>query len=347
MNPSAEITICLIKSNDFKFTKELYYNNINKLQDDISQFIEIRKILFSDMMETIVTFIGLTPELIGNSPICFETSKNIFQLCYAETHNNNLGSTNTSTLPENNICSYLSGEKVYGNASFLNSLVSSTGTCIPDNMSLEILTNILYSKFVHKGIYISSNNDSTPIEFDYFNHPIEYYNVVTESEFDNYKIVDIDFLEFNLCMIIELNPSNDIINKSMTRLYGKQKINGNVILISKITHEYHDLTLDLYKKITKLSFGSLKSRELTNIEKKDEPSANQLPVVINKYTILENRYTNLKNECHHCKSPFGDSELTCGGCYRVKYHTVDCQKTDWNNHKNDCLYNKDFMNKKN
>lgn len=330
-----EITIALIKPNDFKFTKEQYHNNISQLQHDIQQSIIIKKIMFSEMMETIVTFIELSPELIGHSPICFETHKNIFQLCCVE--NNNLAE-------ENNICGYLSGEKVHGKATFISSLVSSDGTCIPDDITIEIITKILYSKFVHKAIYISTNDSDDEIEFDYFDHPIEYHNITTEDGFNNYKIVDINFLEFNLCMIIELNQLNQNINKKITRLYGKQKINGNVILISKSTHEYHDLTLDLFNKIMKLSFGPLSSRELTDDEKKDEESQNKLPIIINKYTILENRYNKLKKICQHCNLSLTDSGLICTGCYRVKYHSSDCQKDDWNNHKNDCLYNKDFMN---
>ena len=346
---NTEITIAVIKPNDFKFIKEQYHNNINKLQEDITPFIEIKTIIFQDMMESIITLIGLTPELIGHTPTCFETSKNIFQLCFVGTENNNSPSTENNNSPstENNICDFLSGEKVFGNSVFINSLIGPNSTCIPDSITLETITNILYSKFVHKGIYINTDDNEIPIEFDYFNHPIEYYNISTENSFENYKIIDINFLEFNLCAIIEINPIDDIINKQITRIYGKQKINGNVILISKNTYEYHDLPLDLYKKIINLSYGSLKSRELTDDEKKDKESENNLPIVMNKYTILENRHINLKNICHCCNTQLTDFGMTCGGCYRVKYHSSECQKNDWNNHKNDCLYNKEFMNKKN
>ena len=360
-NTETTITIAVIKPNNFKFTKEQYYNDIPKLQQDISSFIEIKQILFNDMMESIVTLINLTPELIGHTSTCFETSKNIYQLCFVGTENNNSPSTSganddstdngnilsSSSLEENNICEFLSGETVHGNAVFINSMIGIDNTCLPDNITLEMITQILYSKFVHKGIYISPNDNEIPIEYNYFNHPIEYYNITTEDSFENYKIIDINFLEFNLCAIIEINPSNEIVNKPITRLYGKQKINGGVLLISKSTYEYHDLSLELYKKIMELSFGSLKSRDLNDDEKNDKESENKLPIVMNKYTILQNRYTNLKNICYSCAEPFTEAGMICGGCYRIKYHSLECQKNDWNNHKNDCLYNKEFMNKKN
>lgn len=333
---NSEINIAIIKTNDFEFNQQLYYKNLSKLQDDITQFIEIKKILFSDMMEYIVTSINLTPELIGHTPTCHETATCVYQVCYVGTENNN------STSSPNNICSYLTGEKVYGNAVFLSSRISQLGTCVPNSTHMDDIANILYSKFVHKGIYVSTNDNQDVIEFDYFKHPIEYYNITNEDDLKNYNIKDIEFMGFSLCMVLE--SSSSILNKRATRIFGTQKVKGDVLIISKSPHEYYDLTHAMYKKIQDLSYGTLKSRELDEEEKQEGKLSNGLPVINNKYVILEKRYDNFKKKghlCFHCNNKFVGTELTCTGCYRVKYHTVECQKDSWDTHKKECLYNKD------
>lgn len=329
-----ETTIAIIKPNNFKFNKQLYYNNKQQLTNDISQFIEFKTILFDDMMETIIVNIGLTSELLGNSPTCFETSTNVYQVCYIDASENN-------DAPMNSIASYLTGERIDNTSVVISSFMNNQKIYVPDNVDIQNIIDILYSKFVHKGIYIGVNNQNA-IEFDYFNHPIEYYNIQTETDFHNYKFHEFAFLGFDLCMVIEVNSNN--INKKATRLLGNDIVNGDILLILKSSCEFNDLSLSLYDKMNKLSFGPLVSRQLNDNEKKEENN-----IAINKYSILEERYNSMIDKCHFCNMIFTSSaletheiipELICTGCFRLQYHNQHCQMNDWNNHKKECLYNK-------
>lgn len=341
---TTEITIAVIKPNSFKFTKSEYYNNIDKLTADVSPFIEIKHIAFAEMMDNIVTHIGLTPETMGDSIVCYETATNIFQLCLM-TQNNNFNvqtdndndNENNENNNNNNIGRFLIGEKVNGTCVMINSKINQTNTCLPDNVILTDIVKIIYSKFVHKGLFISHDSINPLIEFDYFDHPIEYYNIINQDDFDKYKLMDLNLFDFHLCLIINKEATENI-NKRATLLFGEQLIYGDVIIISKSTHEYFDLTEDICIKLMNLSHGSLKNRELVDTEIADEKKIDGLPMAINKYFILENRMQKYKNICSYCHEELNDKQLTCTGCYRNKYHSEECQHKDWNSHKTECLY---------
>ena len=326
-----EITIAIIKENDFKFDKDLYYDNKTLLENDISKLIELKTISHEIMMETIVLSIGLTHDTLGNSPIFHETSENIYQLCY-------VGNDEiiNKTLPKNSICSYLTGENVDTTTVIINSHIGLNKTYEPDSITVNDIVNILYSKFIHKGIHLSYNN--SPIEFNYFDHPIEYYNIKNEEDFNLYKAHEFTFMGIELCMIIETNPTNNI-NKKATRLLGTHKINGNVLLIVKSSNEFLDLSLDLYNQMNDLAFGPLHLRELKDDEKTEDTS-----IALNKFSVLKNRHNLLLNKCNSCNVIFTDVPLICSGCYRVKYHMIECRANDWDDHKKECLYNKDYLN---
>ena len=335
-----EISIAIIKINDFEFLKDKYYLNQQNITKDISQFIEIKKILFSDLMETIVDEIKLTPELIGESPVCYETKNNVYQICFVSTENNN---DLLNTINVNKFCSYLIGEKVFGTCVFINSKISQNNTCLPDNIDLNIISTIIYQKFVHKGIFLSFNDKEPVQEFDYFNHPLEYYKF-NEKEYENFKMIEISFLKFNISAFIEIKSSNGI-NKRATKILGTQKVNGNVIFIIKSTNEFNDFSKEIYDKIFILASDSINSRKLKEHENTEDIKKNGLPIVFNQYCILEKKFNSFEESCDHCKKKIIDNNLICSGCYRAKYDCSTCQKNNWEYHKKECLYKNDPINK--
>lgn len=333
-----QIKLITIKQNNFTFNKTNHYNNILQFGNDIAQYLEEKTIDISDMMETIVVNIGLTQDLIGETIKCYETDKYVYQLCFVSEENNH--NIDESTI--NYLASYLSGEKVYGTAIILNSLIVADYTCIPDSVTIPTLIDIAYKKFVHKAICVS-NGETEPIEYEYLKHPIEYYNC-PESEYDKYKSIDVKFLNLGLTAYVESETPNDFINKRATCILN-QKVNGNVIFILKSTDEYHDLDLITFNKIAKLASNKLSIRELTDDEKEDDKKINGLPINCNKYCILEKRYNDIKMACNHCNAQFNDQPLICTGCYRIRYDSVECQKNDWFSHKKECLFNHNPINK--
>lgn len=322
--------LIIIKPNTFEFQR-----NTQTLTQDIVNYIEERTIEVDNMMETIVNEIGLTPELIGESEIVYEDSTHVYQLCYIDEKQKEIKQ------PINKIASYLFGDDIYGTAVLINSQITTSNTCAPDNVTLDQFSHILYTKFVHKGIYIDVDENNPVIEYDYHLHPLEYYTR-DEKDYLNYKLIETELFGFSFGIFIEVVPGNPKINKRATRIMGKQKVFGRVIICTKTTHEFHDLDLTLFNKILKLSYGSLSNRELLPEEQKDgeKQKDSELPIVMNRYCILEKRYNNYQKKCNNCQKEITQNKLVCTGCYRAIYHDVDCQKNDWSLHKTDCLYNK-------
>lgn len=333
------ISIAIIKPNNFEFVKDKHLHNLPQFYNELEQFISIQSVPFEHMMESIVTNIEMidNTDLHGDTSVCYETDKNIYQICFLspETHPNK-HDTNI-----NKIAAYLCGEKIYGTCVILNSKIEENCTCSPDNIDLHILTEILYKKFVHKGLFISCDDSKAIIEYEFLQTPLEYDK---ETKSDEYRYLDIDLLGFTLSVFLK-STSNDPINKRATKLIGEHKVNGDILLATKTTYEYIDLTKDIYNKLIKLAEGPFIYRKLKEDEQENDKKINDLPVANNKYIILENRYKQYEDICHSCSKPFENNKyLSCSGCYRMKYHDITCQNTDWHNHKKECLFNKVSIN---
>jgi hypothetical protein len=339
---TTSVKLIVIQPNNFEFEKDSYYNQIEKLTEDLNKHIEVRDVKFEDMMETIVNAIKLTPELVGETSTFYETSTNIYQMCHVgKEKEQQIVQEKKEPDPKsfNKLASYLFGEEINGTVILLNSRIKEDRTCTPDDITLENFTEILYSKFVHKGVFIKVDQIEPVIEYDYFAHPLEYYTS-DEKDYLKYKLVELDFLGFSLAFFVEVNPENKQVNKRATRIMGKQPIFGDVIMLTKTPHEFHDLDLSLLNKILKLSYGSIASRELLDEEKEIIEKDGELPLVTNRYYVLEKRYNNHRKICNSCQEEILKNKLICGGCYRAIYHNEECQKSDWNSHKLECLYNK-------
>ena len=336
------IKIIIVKPNNFEFIRKDFYKNHQELIEKIKPYIEIKHIPFNDMMDTIVTTINLTPAEIGATETILETSSHIYQLCFLgkqgiqvpQEENND-----TVTTDINNLGRFLIGEKINGNCVIIKSKINDNYICSPDSVDIDELVQIVYSKFVHTGVFVPEDKDGKLVEFDYFDHPIEYYNIINQDEYDDYEIKNINFIEFDLCTVVKKDNSINV-NKRITRLFGDQIIYGDVIIISKSTHEYYDLTINVLEKLLLVAHGLLQDRKLNDNEIIEDKKINDLPMVMNKYIILEERYKQYKNVCQYCKIDLNDKQLLCGGCYRIKYHSEDCRLNDWEFHKLECLYNK-------
>ncbi|AYV76851.1 MAG: hypothetical protein Barrevirus2_4 [Barrevirus sp.] len=332
MSSSGPLTILIIRPNDFEFNKELYYKNLGTLTSDLNVLIEERTIDFKDMMETIVTEIGLTPELMGDSQICYETEDNVYQLCFVS---KGLDTT------VNRVATYLIGEPVTGTAILLNSKINkNTYTCLPDHTLISDLSTILYSKFVHKGLVLPDNESEPVYEYDYFGHPLEGLEK-EENGYMKYKLFDLNFLGFDLGFFSQvLNKDELKVNKRATRLFGKERLYGDTVFFHKLPHEFLDMTVSLYDGINQLSYGSLTRRELRKEEEREGEKLNDLPLNFNRYHVLANRLKEDKKRCDNCANPLDNNKLICSGCYRMRYHDSECQKGDWKRHACECLYNK-------
>ena len=153
------INLIIIKPNDFKFNKELYYNKYDKLKEDLEQYVEERSVAFNDMMETIINEIKLTPELVGETSVFYENSTNIYQMCHIGKEKDQqiiqeVEVDKKLAEPFNSLASYLFGDQINGTVILLNSKIGDDSRCNPDDITIDDFTKILHSKFIHNGIYI-------------------------------------------------------------------------------------------------------------------------------------------------------------------------------------------------
>lgn len=321
----------------------------------IQEYVTIETIEDEHMMEFIVNTLGMTKDLVGNTSTCYEDGKYVYQLCHLSMKDNG------QEEDDNNInyiasCLTVGKIKVHGNAVLLKSKITENYTCASDDVTMDEVTDIVYSKFIHKGVVVSASGKVE--EYLYLSDPLEH---LSEEIKKKYKSIDLPFYKFNLLMYVEVdggntddahegddadNTDNTIkkVNKKATKLYGSEIIHGKVFIVSKSTeHEFLDITYRLLNDMLCLAEGPLKNRTLTEEDNKEE-KINDLPIVNNKYCFMDKKLKDYKEKCNYCSKILGEnseySVFVCGGCYRIKYHDKECQNSDWFLHKEECLYGK-------
>jgi len=336
-----KFNVAIIRPNQFNLEKGMDQHDI---EHAIVEHVELNEVTNETLMECVVKTINLTPKLMGDTTACYENEEHIYQICHLNLKDNGKEEDESNL---NRVASYLAtdNKKIYGRSVLLCSKITETGICQNTTLDMNTISRILYSKLVHKGVKIHTSGEIEEFNFNY--DPLEEY---TQEQRDNYKWFELPLFKFNLIVYIEKTPmestASEKINKKMTKLFGRGRINGNAIVVSKVTeNEYIDLDNNLINKILVVSGGSLKERELLDEEKKDGEKKDGLPFVINKYRILQQRYNNRQKKCYSCSEDIMDkNSQVCTGCYRVIYHSEICQKKDWENHKSDCLYGKCAIN---
>jgi len=238
----------------------------------------------------------------------------------------------------NNLACYLTMDKskIYGECVIMCSKITENYTCTPDTIDINTIAKIIQYNIIHKGIKLKVNGLIE--EFTFFDDPMENENT-------NYQWMELPLFKFNIIIFLQVNPQK-IINKKATRLLGKHIVEGDIIIVIKSTEDcFINFTKNIYNKIIKCCEGTLESRYLTEEEQKDGEKKDGLPIIMNKYCILDNRYNSITIVCNYCnkKMDYIDNNLCCG-CYRVRYCNTTCQKNDWYVHKNKCLYGKNSIN---
>lgn len=324
----SEYNIIIIKPNKLIIDQSITRQEVVEI---IKPLIEFRSVTISVMMDEICEEIGLTGELVGSTALCMENNDFIYQLCYLSLKDNDKEDDEEMI---NGLASYLTmdSQSVYGNCVLICSKILETGICATHDINIDDLVNLLYKKINHMGIRIDTSGEVSEVEFNK-------QNMDSVFGLSDYKYLELPFLKFNLIMYVR-EGSTDTINKKATLLFGSKKILGDVIVLSKSSeNEYIDLDLALFKKMLIVAEGSLDNRVLTESEKDDDEKVDGLPIIKNRHRILHNRYNNYVKMCHFCKIVSDSTNNVCSGCYRMRYHSEECQKNDWKKHRIECLHN--------
>ena len=326
-------TIAIIKKNKFKvdtnLTKEFFFEQIK----DYVNIVSVDSI--DKMMETVVLSTGQTSDKLGHSSIVYQDSNNVYQLCHLKENNN-------SDDDVNGISSYLviGKETIYGNTILVNSTIMDNGTCVPNSVTLDTISTLLYDKFNFKAVYVSTTDQFN--DFTFQKNPIVEYLDKDAAEYDH---IDVNICNFNLIVYYQKDPEVNVINKKTTKLVGDTQVYGDVIVCSFSTeNEFGSIDTTTLLNIIKIASGDMKKRIVLKEESREGAEIDKLPVVTNKYTLLNNRLINHVEICNYCNRE--NASLTCTGCYRIKYCSKECQRDDWHRHKDDCAC-KNIINKKN
>ena len=329
--------IAIISSNNIDLeSSRLTHEELKNL---INPYISLQETSLENMMHLIVNTINLTPELLGSTDICYQDDRVIYQLCHYEPEKDKILETDLI----NKISSHLVITKpnIYNKTVLICSKINpETNTCEPDSISdLDQIISLLYTRLVHTGVIIKASGEYEIQDFR--RTPVE----LLENQ-DDYYYLELNIISFNLLFIIKKNQQE--VNKKATRLLGNKKVCGDVLITMQLDNDQRDygsLDIDILKKLLKLSVNKISSRKLTP-EEESEEQVDNLPVVKNAHVILNSRLNNYKKVCNFCNECVSKNNyLVCSGCYRAIYHKdTDCHKSDWDNHRLECLAKVDSIN---
>lgn len=334
--------IAVVKPNDFNRQNFDLGVTHSQILDKISPFIEFVQVNLETMMETIVNVIGLTKETIGATNIFYQTKDSIYQMCHLNMQDNG---NKEDSREINGICSSLNMEnlEIRGSVVLIRCNIEENHLCSSSSIDINTITDIVFSKIVHKGVRIDP--DGTVSEFTFLKDPMD---GLSQEEIENYQWMELPLFKLNLIVFIQVEPVIDQVNKKMTQLVGNSLIHGSSLLVLKsVENEFLDMDVPLLNQLLTATMGKNSKRTLSEEELKDGEKINELPMVVNGFRILDKRVLEYKNKCEGCGVDMEDHAYNrCTGCYRVCYHSKDCQKGDWHHHKNDCLFGQQPLNRK-
>lgn len=303
---------------------------------DINDLIEFVKVTPETMMEVVVDGIGLNENLIADTILCYEDSKVRYELCFVSLKDNGQ-EDNEEKL--NGLSSYLvlGGKQTYGQTVLIKCNIKENDTCENADLTLSDVKNILFKKFVHQGIKINLNGTET------FTFNVDPMEIVEDSS--NWQYLEVNLFKFNLIMFVQVNPDPNKINRVATRIAGNHRIAGTVLLCTKSTEtQFIDLDQDSFDKLLALATDRLSAR---NIEDKEEEKQveGQPKKVKSRHVFLKNMYNQYALKCMNCSTKVDKTtSLVCSGCYRMRYLNIECQKSDWRRHRDECLFGKPTLN---
>ena len=350
----SKFNIALIKPN------KLEYNNLSivlgkdELKDLNQDNILIVEVPSNDeLVQYISELVDFDEKVVCDCNIIYESNEFIYQMFFLNNGSLKVYGKNETKLI-NEVASHFNGlsDSIYNNAVIVKYGLNDNMTAKNASVSMDDLNDILYRKLFKRAIMIEPDSSQNEI-ITYKSSVFEYFelkNLDKEYIDNNLCILEVAVYGFYFNIIYEKYPESDKINKSVTKLLGRGKLNGKCIIALKVTdNEFIDLNPSDYEKIITICSNTLIIRNLDDEEKPvvkhedyDE-KINGLPVIKNRFISLNNRFNKYEDKCHNCNELFKNESnlkaLICSGCYRMKYCSHKCQNNNWLYHKKECLHN--------
>jgi hypothetical protein len=289
--------------------KDLSHYNLKEKIEEYVDFIEILSI--PDLFNLISCIIQPSDKYVINIDDFYYNSEYVYQAVFKLPDHNNT-TYNTQLEECNKLGTQLLTEKfiVNGNMIIIKRSIKNDKYEYVD-MTMDDVTDILRSQFLHKAIIVKPNNQLVEATYIYNALEINF----NQSHLDNSRFFEHRFLDYRLFFHIDKNAviEENNLNKFASMIYGK-KIYGNVLISlcdnSDDSPKPLDITADIITQIYYLSLNQRHTNEEIdrkkysrnlNIDKKefndtytsDKFEHENFPEIIlcpNFYYVINNEY---------------------------------------------------------
>lgn len=304
---------------NFNYTKSIVnkfdYFSFDQFNDLIKDYTQIKQIY--DFKNDVIKYLNMTNLDTADTLTCYIEKDYIYQLVVLEKQTGEI----------NKLASILNTDKVaiFGNAILFKIYIPFNDNTIMNNINVSIsdVYNILINNLLHYGVKIDTDQKYT--SFIYNND-----NIIMDSNKLSGNNYSISLFKYNLTLYNE--KSNNVRNHLCSALFNRPLYGDCYIISHLMTNINDDISMDEVKNIIRI-MG--KNNDLTEDEIKDEKDKENRSILKTKYRILYNRLKNILNKCDNCS--IETNELSsCSNCYKVKYCSKECQKSNWTLHKKIC-----------
>ncbi len=255
-----------------------------------------------------------------HTSVIHEEYDKIWQISYInDTNEDNINHTASLLSLDNKTICY--------NVILFCSKVNDNGSCDTMSITIDDLKQLVQIKKQHIGCHIDIKNMIS--EFTYSN--------ISDVISDKYEYYPTTLFGFDLELYSEKKNESKIVNKFMSSIV-KKLMYGDVYIIHKLgEHTYGNINIKLLTELKQLYHTPINLQIITDKETEVERDTRGLLVVKNRWWMLKKKMNEFKDKIGKCWICNEYTKLTCSGCYRLHYCSKECQRKDWNNHKDDCL----------
>lgn len=288
--------------------EKIRHVDIEKFKKSIENFVTIDNNVTADNInEKLLDYLGMRITMMGDTKNCHDTANTLHQLVYVPPSNDQerRGPNILATL----LC--LENEVVDGPAILISTYLDLESDDMYNiNITYEDILTILMSKRIYTGVLLERRGGVKKVYYDNNKYILNQDTFKMDSSLDHillsdkYKPVEYPLYKYNLTYYVDEN-NNDGLNENANRLFGKDDIQGDVLIIYRFTDEiYGDITTEDINKMLVIAPDNIEDTKLKEEEVKSRRDKMGRRVIISRHRILHNRYKKSwsKNVAHHVQS---------------------------------------------
>lgn len=284
--------IAIIDVNDLKYNEcDMIHSNFSyqKISDILIDYITLKDV--SDEDEMMQVIINEVANKNPDYPIHTATSRNMYTdlylMCHISPSKEIYQEFKLQDVKYNGIASYLTdiGLRIYGKAVIFK--INNDNNKL-QTITLNEITEIFISKFIHKGIVVNTDDDITECKFIF--NPVDW---ISPNEISKYKYYETEIL--GKVFMIFFDTTSIISNNIANKIYSGQTIKGRTIIgmrdqysdMNDLEVRYEDLDKNTFQQLVKFCNDINQSRLLKNDE--DIRIIDGKRIYNNFYKVLNNR----------------------------------------------------------